>query len=678
MICSALFIYCMALTAYAGEVDTKEDSYIYFDMEQDIYANETGSAKLDMVAILPDDATGSLNWTFGGFNIISPIIDGKALVKIDEIIQMGRYTIYARYGGDEKYSGCNNSTAVTVHYLPITISGDNVTVSYNEVGHRINISVLDPKEGATVLYGDVPDNCTMEESPIFVTPGLYECYYEVSAPYRETRSGVAYINISQIPTSMKLEVERDVFTDENGTACFDMVAKIPENATGNVTWSFDGKEYISEIEDGKAVATINGVLESGNHTVYAEYEGDDSYYGCSNSTAVTVHYLPITVSANDVRVTYDDRQHGIDVAVLDPKEGATVRYGRTRDNCTMESSPTLKKPGTMEVFYEVSAPYRETCYGSANITIDPSHEPEPEPDPEPIPEPAPHEEEKREQSNIARDELAELINTKGTKDSVKGIYQAPFDDISTEYSVKKGKITKVVLDLSSLKEGENHLTMNTGTRLVLSEGFTVSDNFAKPEDYKKVSKALKNRKKSGWSIDLKKLSGKTSYEIVLVNENNKNKLLVIDVIDLSLNRKSLRTVDLSKAVGKDSVSKNAVSETLITDNGYAENNGVVTISTSPVLRTGIPGQVNRSARFISGIWMVGNRAISRGTIETVTRGKVVVHAKVNSDGSLSIGKADGSGKGSVPIRYILNGKVNIKHGEARMKSKVYNAKIKVQ
>ena len=173
----------------------------------------------------------------------------------------------------------------------------------NEFGNRINITVLDPKEGATVRYGNGPDNCTMEESPIFVIPGLHECYYEVSAPYRESCSGVAYINISQMPSSMELEVERDIYADENGTACFDMVARIPENATGNVTWSFDGKEYISDIKDGYSVATIDGVLDSGNHTVHARYSGDDNYYGCNNSTAVTVHYLPITISGDNVTVS---------------------------------------------------------------------------------------------------------------------------------------------------------------------------------------------------------------------------------------------------------------------------------------------------------------------------------------------------------------------------------------
>jgi hypothetical protein len=165
---------------------------------------------------------------------------------------------------------------------------------------------------------------------------------------------------------------------------------------------------------------------------------------------------------------------------------------------------------------------------------------------------------------------------------------------------------------------------------------------------------------------------------VLVCNSNRKKLLVIDVIDLRLNRKSLNTVTLSETVEKDTVSRNAVSENKITEDGFAENGGVVTISTSPALRTGITGQESRSARFISGIWMVGNTAISGGSTQTVTKDKVMVHAKVNSDGTLSMGKAEGSGKGNISITYILNGRAKISHGKVKFRSKAYKARMKVK
>ena len=274
------------------------------------------------------------------------------------------------------------------------------------------------------------------------------------------------------------------------------------------------------------------------------------------------------------------------------------------------------------------------------------------------------------------------ISDKGAGDETdkqrKCVYQTPYDDIGTDYHAENGIISNVVPDLSAMKEGVNRLTMNTGSRLILSEGFTVSDNFADPRDYKKVSRSLKYSEKSGWSIDLKKLGGKSSYELVLVCNSNRKKLLVIDVIDLSLNRKSLNTVTLSETVEKDTVSRNAVSENKITEDGFAENGGVVTISTSPVLRTGITGQESRSARFISGIWMVGNTVISGGSTQTVTKNKVMVHAKVNSDGTLSMGKAEGSGKGNISITYILNGRAKISHGKVKFRSKAYKARMKVQ
>ncbi len=62
----------------------------------------------------------------------------------------------------------------------------------------------------------------------------------------------------------------------------------------------------------------------------------------------------------------------------------------------------------------------------------------------------------------------------------------------------------------------------------------------------------------------------------------------------------------------------------------------------------------------------------------MTKGKVSVIVKANSDGTLSIGKAEGSRSGSLKINYILNGKIKkTKHG-TKIRSMVYKAKVKVK
>ena len=244
------------------------------------------------------------------------------------------------------------------------------------------------------------------------------------------------------------------------------------------------------------------------------------------------------------------------------------------------------------------------------------------------------------------------------------------------YTVVKGKITQVSFDIKSLKDGDNYMTVNTGIRMILTDKFTVVDNFANKRDYRKVSKAIK-LKDYGYVLDVKKLKGRSTYEMILVSADG-NKRLIMDVVDLSLNKKALKKTVLTTPVKEAEVGAKAVSENKISDVGFAENGGVVTITSAPVLKSEIDPRKTRSARFISGVWMVGNTAVAYGKTQTVTKGKVTVYARVNSDGTLSIGKAEGSGKGSMPITYILNGKVSVKHGNVKMKSKTYKTRIKVK
>ncbi|MBR4175032.1 MAG: hypothetical protein IKR56_06810, partial [Lachnospiraceae bacterium] len=223
----------------------------------------------------------------------------------------------------------------------------------------------------------------------------------------------------------------------------------------------------------------------------------------------------------------------------------------------------------------------------------------------------------------------------------------------------------------------NYLTINTGVRLVLGDAFTISGNFVDEKDAKKIAKFVKTKKKEGCVFEPKRLKHYRggSYEVVLT----KGKVeLIVDVIDVSLNKKSIKTITLTNAVSQSAVSANAVAADKIGPEGSSVSGNVVTLATSPVFKAEIPPMKDKSARFLSGIWQVGDTFISRGEVKTVTKGKVKVIARANSDGSLSIGKADGSGSGSIKISYVLNGKVKKTKNGSKIKSMVYKAKVKVK
>ncbi len=283
--------------------------------------------------------------------------------------------------------------------------------------------------------------------------------------------------------------------------------------------------------------------------------------------------------------------------------------------------------------------------------------------------------ERTEISNLKRDEMVNLLNTGGT-DEVKGIFQNGYDTVSTDYVITNGKFTRMSINTGSLKEGKNYLTVNSGVRLLLGETFTITGNYMDAKDAKKVAKFVKTGKE-GCVFEPGRLKSHKggSYQVTLTSGK---KELIVDVIDISLNKKALKAATLTDAVTLDAVSANAVAAAKIGPEGSSVNDGVVTIATTPVLKTEIEPMKDMSARFISGIWKAGDTYVSRGEIKTVKKGKVSVIVKANTDGTLSIGKAEGSGKGSLIITYTLNGKVKKTKNGTKIKTMVYKAKIKVK
>lgn len=158
-------------------------------------------------------------------------------------------------------------------------------------------------------------------------------------------SALQYI---KIPSSMTLEAE-DVTVGEDAT----IVAILPDNATGPVTFTVDGESYDIYIVDGEAKLTVQGLAE-GTYTVYAEYEGDDSFIGSSAETTFAV-----------LKVLDEYEITGLTVDVTPPKGGTTsydappqVTVGEGQ-HCTISSVSWLYGPN----MYTSDDPYLEFSEG---------------------------------------------------------------------------------------------------------------------------------------------------------------------------------------------------------------------------------------------------------------------------------------------------------------------------
>ena len=79
-----------------------------------------------------------------------------------------------------------------------------------------------------------------------------------------------------------------------------VIVELPEDATGNVTVTIDGKDYTVPVENGKAIMDVPE-LDPGDYEVVANYPGDSSHAPASNSTSFNVPKIvdyPMDIAQN--------------------------------------------------------------------------------------------------------------------------------------------------------------------------------------------------------------------------------------------------------------------------------------------------------------------------------------------------------------------------------------------
>ena len=77
----------------------------------------------------------------------------------------------------------------------------------------------------------------------------------------------------------------------------------------------------------------------------------------------------MTVTAEDVTVTYDGSEHYITVNVSVPESGATITYCETKNGTYTDTNPTYTNAGVNTVYYKVTASGYADYSGSATVTI---------------------------------------------------------------------------------------------------------------------------------------------------------------------------------------------------------------------------------------------------------------------------------------------------------------------
>ena len=242
---------------------------------------------------VPEDATGNVTVTIGNITRTVPIKGGENEIIVPGV-PVGDHEVKVTYNGDDKYLPANTTTSLTVK--PIETSPDDikvidqgngtvvVVVPANATGN-VTLNVNGNNYTAPVVNGTATFDLTD------VAPGTYDVTATYSGDENHTaQSTDGKVTIPKYSTPMSIEVG-----DGKVGETIEVTVNVPENATGKVTVEVNGKTYTKEIADGKAVFEVTGLL-SGNKTVTATYDGDDSYLANSTTANFTVNKNPAPIS----------------------------------------------------------------------------------------------------------------------------------------------------------------------------------------------------------------------------------------------------------------------------------------------------------------------------------------------------------------------------------------------
>ena len=266
---------------------------------------------------VPEITSGVVSVTVGDAIYNVAVVDGKGSLTLSGLAS-GSYDVVAKFNGDDKYLASEDSAKFNVVKLASTTT---VNVSDIKVGEDAVISIAVPEITSgvvSVTVGDAIYNVAVVDGKGSLTlSGLASGSYDVVAKFNGddkylASEDSAKFNVTKLASTIDIAVD-NIKVGEDAV----IGVALPEDATGEVIISVNGKNYTVMTKYGMASVTISD-LANGTYSVDAFYNGDDIYAPIKNSTAFTVSKV------SDYNMT-------VDIADIVKGENATITVSVPED-----------------------------------------------------------------------------------------------------------------------------------------------------------------------------------------------------------------------------------------------------------------------------------------------------------------------------------------------------------
>ncbi|WP_405309934.1 hypothetical protein [Methanobrevibacter sp.] len=315
---------------------------VNLDVRDIISENEISIPSLDNISgdksvevKLPADATGTVTLTVGGEDYVFDVVNGVVNVKLPDL-NNGDYPYIIKYSGDSKYSSFATNGSLKVNNAPVKPIEN--TTDTNDTGNatsgnetkptpEIVIPPLDePSADGSVtitLPSDATGTVTLNINGQNYTFDVKNGVTNVKLPelgdgnydYTITYSGDS--KYSSFSTNGNMKVNNTKPEDTKPTPEIvippldepsnegSVKVTLPSDATGKVTLSINGKDYIYLVENGVANVIIPNLGE-GDYPYTITYSGDSKYspFTTNGSLNKTVPKVDPKIAAKNTAVQY--------------------------------------------------------------------------------------------------------------------------------------------------------------------------------------------------------------------------------------------------------------------------------------------------------------------------------------------------------------------------------------
>ena len=284
-----------AIVAYSGDVKYgATEKTIQFEIPKISTTLENMIVKSNITVpvisiVLPFDATGNITVVVSGKSYTKELINGNATVNV-EALAPGSYNATVTYSGDNKYDSSTKIVNVIVPKVAVELNNDTLVVDGQNGSSSVSIDLPADATGTlTVAVGGKTFNENIVDGKACVdvsglAPGSYNATVTYSGDSKyDSITKTIEVNVAKVVT----ELNNNTLVIDSQNVSSGVSINLPEDATGTLSVTVDGKTYTENLVNGKATVNIPE-LADGEYNMTVTYSGDGKYEGMTKTTLINV------------------------------------------------------------------------------------------------------------------------------------------------------------------------------------------------------------------------------------------------------------------------------------------------------------------------------------------------------------------------------------------------------